>query len=450
MEKQQKSGHLVFVLYPFQGHITPMLQLATILHSKGFSISIVHPELNSPDPSNHPEFTFISISDKLTESEVSDGDIASLMLSLNKNCAAPFQQCMKKILHQKDSHDHAAGILYDTLMYCAQTVADDLKLPGISVRTSAAATLLLYPAFPHLDGKDSISEIEMPELQSLQLQHMRALLLQNPTDAMTEVRAAMTNGTKSSSAIIVNTIHFLEQAALSKVREYFPAPIFTIGPFHKFAPTICSSILMEDANCISWLNKQASKSVIYVSFGSLASIDEQALIETAWGLANSKQPFLWVIRPGFVRGSEWIESLPNGFQESLGERGCIVKWAPQKEVLAHCAVGGFWSHCGWNSTIESICEGVPMLCKPFFGDQVLNSNYICHVWRVGLELQNKLERGNIEGAIKKLMVDMEGEEIRKKAMDLKEKADLCLREGGSSCCSLNELTKQIYSFDYKT
>ncbi|KAK6247142.1 hypothetical protein QUC31_018707, partial [Theobroma cacao] len=186
MEKQQKSGHLVFVLYPFQGHITPMLQLATILHSKGFSISIVHPELNSPDPSNHPEFTFISISDKLTESEVSDGDIASLMLSLNKNCAAPFQQCMKKILHQKDSHDHAAGILYDTLMYCAQTVADDLKLPGISVRTSAAATLLLYPAFPHLDGKDSISEIEMPELQSLQLQHMRALLLQNPTDAMTE------------------------------------------------------------------------------------------------------------------------------------------------------------------------------------------------------------------------------------------------------------------------
>ncbi|XWS28760.1 hypothetical protein CRYUN_Cryun25bG0098900 [Craigia yunnanensis] len=435
MEKQQKSVHLVLVMFPFQGHIIPMLQLATILHSEGVSITIVHPELNSPNPSNHPEFTFLPIPDKLTESEVSDEDIANLMLSLNKNCAAPFQECMKKILHQKDSHEHISCILYDSLMYCAQTVADDLMLPGISVRTSAAATLLLYPVFPHLDGKDSINE--MPELQSLQLQHIRASLSQNPTDAMKEVRVAFTNGLKSSSAIIVNTMDFLERAALSMIKEYFSAPIFSIGPFHKLAPIICSSLWTEDANCISWLNKQAPKSVIYVSFGSLASIDEQELIETAWGLANSKQPFLWVIRPGLVRGSEWIESLPNGLQESVGERGCIVKWAPQKEVLAHAAVGGFWSHCGWNSTIESICEGVPMLCKPFFGDQLLNSSYICHVWKIGLELQNKLERGNIEGAIKRLMVDMEGEEIRKNAMDLKEKAALCLQEGGSSCCSFN-------------
>ncbi|XP_022731271.1 UDP-glucose iridoid glucosyltransferase-like [Durio zibethinus] len=448
MAKQQKSGHLVLVMFPFQGHITPMLQLATILHSKGYTITIVHPELNSPTPSNHPEFTFISIPDKLTESEVLDGDAANLMLSLNKNCAIPLQQCMKKILHQKDSHDHIihiTAIIYDTLMFCSQTIADDLRLPGINVRTSSAATLLLYALFPHLDGKDSTLENEIPELQSLQLQHIRALLSQNPTDAMLEVRNAFTEGVRSSSAVIVNTMDFLEQAALSKIKEHFPAPIFTIGPLHKLAPTICSSLLIEDAKCISWLNKQAPKSVIYVSFGSLASIGEQELIETAWGLANSKQPFLWVIRPGLVRGSEWIESLPNGFQEGVGERGFIVKWAPQKEVLAHAAVGGFWSHCGWNSTIESICEGVPILCKPFFGDQNLNSNYICNVWKVGLQLQNKLERGNIEAAIKRLIVDIEGEEIRKKAMDFKKKASLCLQEGGSSCCSFNELTRHISS-----
>ncbi|XWS74069.1 hypothetical protein CRYUN_Cryun02cG0183700 [Craigia yunnanensis] len=442
MEKQQKSGHLVLVMMPFQGHITPMLQLATILHSEGFSITIIHPELNSPNPSNHPEFTFIPIPHRVTES---DGDVGSLLLSLNNNSAAPIQQCIKKILHQKDSRDHITGILYDTLMFCAQTIADDLRLPGINVRTGSAATLLLYPVFPHFDEKDSISENEMPELQSLQLQHARALLSENSTDATTELRIAMINGMKSSSAIIVNTMDFLEQAALSKIKEYYHVPIFTIGPFQKLAPNICSSIFMEDANCISWLNKQASKSVIYVSFGSMASIDEQELIEAAWGLANSKQPFLWVVRPGLVRGSEWIESLPNGFQQSVGESGCIVKWAPQKEVLAHVAVGGFWSHCGWNSTIESICEGVPMLCKPFFGDQSLNSNYVSHVWKVGLQLQNKLERGGIEGAIKRLMVDIEGEEIRKNAMDLKEKAALCIRENGSSCCSVNELTKQISS-----
>ncbi|XP_022753812.1 UDP-glucose iridoid glucosyltransferase-like [Durio zibethinus] len=443
MEKLQKSGHLVLVMFPFQGHITPMLQLAAILHSQGFSITIVHPEVNSPNPSNHPEFTFIPIPDKLTESEISDRDLANFALRVNNNCAAPFQECMKRIMHQKDSHDHISSILYDTFMYCAQTVADDLSLPGISVRTSVAASLLLYPVLPHLDRKDSFSANEVPEFQSLQLQQNRALLSQNSTDAVTEVRVAFTNGVKSSSAIIVNTMDFLEQAVLSKIKEYFPAPIFTVGPFHKLAQTICSSLRTEDANCISWLNKQAPKSVIYVSFGSLASIDEQELIETAWGLADSKQPFLWVVRPGLIRGSEWIESLPNGLQESVGERGYISKWVPQKEVLAHAAVGGFWSHCGWNSTIESICEGVPMLCKPFFGDQFLNSNYICQVWKIGLKLQDTFERGNIEAAIKRLMVDMEGEEMRKNAMDLKEKAELRLSQGGSSWSSLNEFTKQI-------
>ncbi|XVF46621.1 hypothetical protein PTKIN_Ptkin03bG0042600 [Pterospermum kingtungense] len=442
MEKQQKSSHLVLVMLPFQGHMTPMLQLATILHSQGFSITILHPELNSPNPSNHPEFTFIPLPHRQTEN---DGDSASLVLSLNKKLAEAIQQCIEKILHQKDSLDRIAGILYDSCLYCAQIVADDLKLPGISVRTGPAATLLLCPVFPHSDGEDFASEDEMPELQFLQLPHVRALLSQHFSDEATELRIGMTNGMKSSSAIILNTMDFLEQATLSKIKEDYHAPIFTIGPFHKLAPNVCSSLFMEDANCIPWLNKQAQKSVIYVSFGSLASINEQELIETAWGLANSKQPFLWVVRPGLVRGSERIESLPNGFKESVGEKGCIVKWAPQKEVLAHAAVGGFWSHCGWNSTLESICEGVPMLCKPFYGDQHLNSNYICDVWEIGLKLQNQLERGNIEEAIKRLMVDMEGEEMRKKALDLKEKAALCLQEDGSSSCSLNELTMQLSS-----
>ncbi|XVF46618.1 hypothetical protein PTKIN_Ptkin03bG0042300 [Pterospermum kingtungense] len=442
MEKQQKSGHLVLVMLPYQGHITPMLQLATILHSKGFSITILHPALNSPDPSNHPQFTLVPIPYRQNES---DGDVGSLLLHLNKNSAEPIKQCIQKILHQKDSLNHIAAILYDTALYCAQTIADDLRLPGISVRTNPAASLLLFPVFPHSDGTDSVSENEMPELQSLQLPHVRALLSQHFTEKTTEARIRMSNGMKRSSAMVVNTMDFLEQAALSKIKEYYPPPIFTIGPIHKLSPNVRSSLFMEDANSITWLNKQAQKSVIYVSFGSMACIDEQELIETAWGLANSKQPFLWVVRPGLVRGSEWIESLPNGFKESVGERGCIVKWAPQKKVLAHAAVGGFWSHCGWNSTLESICEGVPMLCRPFSGDQPLNTNYICYVWKVGLKLQNKLERGDIEEAIKRLMVDREGEEMRKKAMDLKEKAALCLQEDGSSLCCLNELTKQILS-----
>ncbi|VVA37851.1 PREDICTED: UDP-glycosyltransferase, partial [Prunus dulcis] len=217
---------------------------------------------------------------------------------------------------------------------------------------------------------------------------------------------------RTASAIIWNTVDCLEQSSLAQIQQQCQVPIFSIGPLHKIAPAASSSLLEEDTSCIAWLEKQSHKSVIYVSLGSVASIGEKELSEMAWGLANSNQPFLWVIRPGSICGLDWNETLPQGFIEAVGERGCIVKWAPQREVLAHGAVGGFWSHCGWNSTLESLSEGVPMICTPSFGDQKVHARYISQVWRVGVQLENKLERGEIERAVRTLMVDDDGEGMR--------------------------------------
>ncbi|XVF68873.1 hypothetical protein PTKIN_Ptkin11bG0036200 [Pterospermum kingtungense] len=370
-------------------------------------------------------------------------DFAARILALNRNCEAPLKKCLKQFLDQKHPYERIAGLIYDAFMFFAQTVADDLGLPRISMCPTATAMLLLFV----ISQSDQVSvfENQIPELEPLQLKQMVTSMSENSIDAVSEMRAATLNAVKRSSCVIANTMEFLEHVALSKIREYSPAPVFTIGPFHKLALSSSSSLLMEDAHCISWLDKQAPKSVIYVSFGSMASLSEQDIAEIAWGLAKSGQPFLWVIRPGLVLGSEGTELLPEDFQEEVGERGCIVKWAPQREVLAHDAVGGFWTHCGWNSTLESVTEGVPMLCWPCFGDQFLNMRYICYVWKIGLELENELERGRVEVAVKKLMVDVEGEEIRNKAIELKEKTEHCLSEGGSSCSSLDELTKHILS-----
>ena len=92
---------------------------------------------------------------------------------------------------------------------------------------------------------------------------------------------------------------------------------------------------------MTWLDKQSPNSVIYVSIGSVASINETEFVETAWGLANSEQPFLWVVRPSSIHSSDWVDLLPKFFKEVAEERGCIMEWAPQKEVLGHEAVGGF-------------------------------------------------------------------------------------------------------------
>ncbi|KAK2975889.1 hypothetical protein RJ640_015320 [Escallonia rubra] len=248
---------------------------------------------------------------------------------------------------------------------------------------------------------------------------------------------------RTASGIIRSTISHLEHSSLAQLQQRHQVPFFSIGPMHKMAPSSSTSLLIEDAYCIEWLDKQAPLSVIYVSLGSLATVDEKELAEMAWGLASSGQPFLWVVRPGSVRNSDWIELLPDGFKEETGERGRVVRWAPQKEVLAHCAVGGFWTHCGWNSTLESLSEGVPMLCMPRFGDQEVNARYICHVWRIGLECEHQpeVERGEIEKVVKVLMLGNDGEEMRRRATLTKEKVALGVRKGCSSYNSLNDLTE---------
>ncbi|KAL2541677.1 UDP-glycosyltransferase 76C1 [Abeliophyllum distichum] len=129
----------------------------------------------------------------------------------------------------------------------------------------------------------------------------------------------------------------------------------------------------------------------------------------------------------------------------LGVRGHIVKWAPQLEVLAHPAVGAFWTHNGWNSTLESICAGVPMICMPCFTDQFVNARYVTHVWTVGVQLENGLERKTIEEVIRRLIEDEEGEEIRNRVEDFKEKANFSMRSGGSSYETLESLISCISS-----
>ncbi|KAF9665564.1 hypothetical protein SADUNF_Sadunf16G0136200 [Salix dunnii] len=444
-----RHGRVVLVPCPYQGHINPMLHLGTVLHSHGFSITVIHTEFNSPNPSSHPEFTFQAIPDSLSDDQISSGNLAAILLALNSNCKTPFQECITRMAQQKMSDDKVTCIIYDELLYFAEAAARHLKLPSIILRTTSAVTAQSRVAIRQLkeEGwdpwKDSMSQDRVPNLHSLRFKDLPFSIFGVP-DNFLELIAQMYD-VRKSSAVIWNTMDCLEQSSLEQQQQRCPIPIFPLGPLHKFAPVSSSSLLNEDTGCIAWLDKQPCNSVLYISLGSVASIDETEVVEMAWGLASSRQRFLWVVRPGSIPGSEWIEPLPEDFRELVGERGCIVKWAPQKEVLAHSAVGGFFSHCGWNSTLESISEGVPMICKPCFGDQRVNARYASYVWGIGLQLENKLERKEIERAVRRLMVDSEGEEMRRQAKKLKEKAEICIKEGGSSYNNLKKLL-ELMSF----
>ncbi|KAF9589259.1 hypothetical protein IFM89_022177, partial [Coptis chinensis] len=469
MDEQRRR--VVLFPCPLQGHINPMLQLATILHShsKGsLSIIIVHTEFNSPNCSNYPNFTFLPISDGLSDSQIQSftHDVISMLPVLNQTCVSPFKDCLVNKILSQQHEPPVACIIADAIMHFTQHVADSLNIPRIVIRTSSAINFAAFAVFPLLREKgyypikESEFEELVPELPPFKVKDLPRVKTHD-VEGVFQLVTDMVEQTKASSGLIWNTFESLDQSVLETIQQEFFIPNFPIGPFHKCTPASSSSLLTQDFSCISWLDTQAQSSVIYISFGSIAALDQAQLEEIALGLADSEQSFLWVIRPGLVaRGSrsngvkadeDPKDFLPQKFNEMMiqSRRGCIVKWAPQQEVLAHPAVGGFWTHNGWNSTLESICEGVPMLCWPCFGDQMMNARCVSQVWRVGLQLENELERGEIKRSIRRLMVqenNKEREEMMVRVNDLKEKAELCLTVGGSSYKSLESLIDYIVSF----
>jgi len=262
-----------------------------------------------------------------------------------------------------------------------------------------------------------------------------------PVEASVEVfKSSCDKGT--ASAMIINTVRCLEISSLEWLQQELKIPIYPIGPLHMVSSAPPTSLLDENESCIDWLNKQKPSSVIYISLGSFTLLETKEVLEMASGLVSSNQHFLWVIRPGSILGSELTNEELLSMME-IPDRGYIVKWAPQKQVLAHSAVGAFWSHCGWNSTLESMGEGVPMICRPFTTDQKVNARYVECVWRVGVQVEGELKRGVVERAVKRLLVDEEGEEMKLRALSLKEKLKVSVLPGGSSHSSLDDLIKTL-------
>ncbi|CAK9147693.1 unnamed protein product [Ilex paraguariensis] len=170
---------------------------------------------------------------------------------------------------------------------------------------------------------------------------------------------------------------------------------------------------------------------------------DQELIEFAWGLASRKKPFLWVLRPDIVLGNS--AKLPEYFIEETKDRGLVVSWCPQDQVLSHCSVGGFLTHCGWNSMTVSISGGVPMICWPYIGEQYTNCRYTCKVWGIGVEIDPTVKREQVAEAIKELMEGEKGKEMKKEALQWKQKAENATRQGGSSYDNFDIFINEVLS-----
>ncbi|KAM7517699.1 hypothetical protein LguiB_016661 [Lonicera macranthoides] len=253
-----------------------------------------------------------------------------------------------------------------------------------------------------------------------------------------------------TSAIIFNTFNALEQEVLDAfVAKFNYNNIYTIGPLlllerhipksHHEVNALSSSLWKPNFKVFEWPDKKEPNSVVYVNYGSITVMTKEHFNEFAWGLANSKHPFLWIIRPDVTMGE------PAHLPDEIKDRGLLASWYTQDLVLAHASVGAFMTHCGWNSSSESISEGVPTICWPFFADQQTNCRYLCKEWGMGLEINEDVKRNEVEALVRELMGEGKGKKMRMKAKEWKTKAIEATDIGGSSYENYGRFVKEIFN-----
>ncbi|XP_072979776.1 7-deoxyloganetin glucosyltransferase-like [Typha angustifolia] len=465
--------HAVCVPFPAQGHITPMLKLAKLLHSFGFHITFVNTHYNqsrllkSNAVSSHlhlPDFHFESIPDGLpSPGEDVTQDIPSLCNSSSKHLLSPFLDLVDK-LNSSLSSPPVSCIVSDGGMSFTLDAAEQLGIPDVLFWTVSACGLMSYLHYRDLvergltplkdesyltNGYLDTPVDWVPGMGNMKLKDFPSFVrTTNPEDFMLNFCIRETKRASRAAAIILNTYDELERSVLDAMASLLP-PIYTVGPLSLQTTRISSTQLAcinsnlwkEETECLQWLDGHEPSSVIYVNFGSITVMTNHQLIEFAFGLANSKHDFLWVIRPDLVRGDTAV--LPPEFTTETKGRSLIVSWCPQEAVLSHPAIGGFLTHNGWNSTIESLSSGVAMIGWPFFAEQQTNCKFICDEWGVGMEIDNNVKRDVVEGLLRELMGGEKGKEMKRKATEWKERAVRATQHGGSSFLNLKRLVNEI-------
>ncbi|XWS45374.1 hypothetical protein CRYUN_Cryun15aG0131400 [Craigia yunnanensis] len=262
-----------------------------------------------------------------------------------------------------------------------------------------------------------------------------------------------------ADGILVNTWEELQPKTLASLRDgnllgsVAKAPIFPIGPINSEGSSALKNELFD------WLDKQPTDSVLYISFGSMGGLSLEQMTELAWGLELSQQRFIWVVRqptqksgsgsgPKFGNTSDDMSSyLPEGFISRTRDRGVIVpQWAPQVEILSHPSCGGFFTHCGWNSAIECITNGLPMIAWPLYAEQRMNATLLTE--EIGIAVRSEtipskgvVGRDEIEKMVRKIFVDDAGRQMRARVKELKLSAEKAWSNGGSSYNALAEMVK---------
>ncbi|KAK6150402.1 hypothetical protein DH2020_015334 [Rehmannia glutinosa] len=459
-----EKPHVVLVPYPAQGHINPMMTLGKLLHTRGFFVTFVNTEFNhgrlirskgQESVKGLSDFRFETIPDGLPPSdEDATQDVPMLCYSTRKTCYEPFKELLTRLNSMTDL-PAVSCVVSDGVMSFGMRAAQDLGIPDVQFWTASVCSFIGYLHYREIlkrgispfknddyltDGTLNTPVDWVAGMHDIRLKDLPSFIrTTDPNDIMFDFMGEEAQNCLKSSAIIFNSFEEFEKEALEAVISKFNFPnTYTIGPLPLLAKhvpktevkSLNSSLWKPDSKVFDWLDTKKPESVVYVNYGSVTTMSSQHLQEFAWGLAKSEQPFLWIVRPDVVKGESSM--LSEDFFEEIKDRGLLVSWCAQDKVLGHKAVGAFLTHCGWNSTIESVCGGVPVICWPFFADQQTNCHYSCAKWGFGMEIDSDVKRDEVGEIVKEMIEGDKGKKLRVRAQEWKMIAQLATDVGGGS------------------
>ncbi|XP_024532365.1 uncharacterized protein LOC9640058 [Selaginella moellendorffii] len=478
MAGASKKPHVLAFPFPIPGHTNSLMHFCRRLAACDVTITYASNPSNMKlmhqtrdliaDPHAKSNVRIVEVSDDPGNSsnDLAKGDPSALVEKIRLAVRAMAASVRELIRKFQEEGNPVCCMITDTFNGFTQDLADEFGIPRAVFWTSNAISDIYHLFLPELMSKGFVP------VTTRKTDELIAFLPGCPPMPATDLPLAFyydhpilgvicDGASRFAEArfALCNSYEELEPHAVATLRSEVKSSYFPIGPCLSPAFFAGESTAVErssehlspeDLACLEWLDTQKESSVIYVSFGSVATMSVEQFQELARGLERSNQPFVLVLRKTLVADPS-VHDFFEGLKQRIGERGIVISWAPQMHVLLHPAVGGFLTHCGWNSTVEGICAGVPMLAWPCMAEQNINCKELVEHWKLAIPVQDDRDKSSVISVSSERLADLvarlmrgdEGHEMRARAREFRKVTAAAIAEGGSSDRNLKAFAQAL-------